>query len=104
MTSNLGSNTPLFPAFSRKRLAQKRADLLLGLAFIHVPAKQAEKTSLDAWDDKLFQDERVLLLVLLHFPRAEWVARFRVLKSATTLKKTVLYISAFVRKSLQGKD
>lgn len=65
---------------------------------------QAEKTSLDAWDGELFQDERVLLLVLLHFVRAECVARFGVLKSAAALKKTVLYVSDFVRKSLQGKD
>lgn len=104
MTSTLGSQTPLFPAFPRKRLTQKRADLLLGLAFIRVPAKQAEKMSLDAWEDKLFQDERALLLVLLHFPSAECVASFTVLKSATTPKKTILYLSAFVRKPLQGKD
>lgn len=58
----------------------------------------------DAWEEKLFQDERGLLLVLLHFPRADCVANLRVLKSAATLKKTVLYLSAFVRKPLQGKD
>lgn len=104
LTSTLGSHTPLFPAFPRKRVTQKRADLLLGLAFIHVPADQAEEMSLDAWEEKLFQDERGLLSVLLHFPRAECVVSFRVWKSATTLKKTILYLSAFVRKPLQGKD
>lgn len=41
MTFTLDSR--IFPAFPRKRLTQKRADLLLGLAFIHVPAKQQRK-------------------------------------------------------------
>jgi len=104
LTSALGSHTPLVPAFPRKSLAQRRADLLLSLAFIHVPAKQAEKMALDAWGDKLLQDERGLLSALLHFPRAECVASLRVLKSATTREKTILYLSAFVRKLLQGKD
>lgn len=95
----MGSVTRLLPALPRKR-----ADLLLGLAFIRVPAKRAEEMALDARGEKLFQGGRGLLLGLLHFPRAERGASFRVLKSEITLKKTVPYVSAFVGKPLQGED
>lgn len=57
------SSFPCFPKGSHKR----GQILLFGLAFICVPARQAEKMSPDAWEDKLFQDERALLLVLLTF-------------------------------------
>lgn len=91
-----------FPCFPKKE-AHTKGRRSATWSCLYSCTCKAEKTSPDAGEDKLFQDERALLLVLLRFPRAECVASLRVLKSATTLR-TILYLSAFVRKPLQGKD